>query len=158
VTLPYSPEFAELRSNTPLLDRLRELTGGQRYEEDDILLAEAAKSGTVFRPAPERVKSLLPLWYWLIVLAAVLLLSDVAVRRLAIEPQRISERAQYVWARLRGLPVPEPMPEMVDRLQMRRLPLDAGQARAVQRFESDVVPARGLPLGADATGAPPPSA
>jgi hypothetical protein len=158
VTLPYSPEFAELRSNTPLLERLRELTGGQRYEEDEILLAETAKSGMVFRPAPERVKSLLPLWYWLIFLAAVLLLSDVAVRRLAIEPQRIVERARYVWARLRGLPVPEPMPEIVDRLQMRRSPLDAGQARAVQRFEDDTIPAGGLPLGADATSAPLPSA
>ncbi len=94
VTLPYSPEFAELASNTPLLERLRELTGGRRYEEDEILLADAAKSGAVFRPAPERVKSLLPLWYWLVYLSAVLLLADVAVRRLAIDPQRIADRSR----------------------------------------------------------------
>ncbi|HEY7311088.1 MAG TPA: VWA domain-containing protein [Gemmataceae bacterium] len=160
VTLPYSPEFAELRSNTPLLERLRELTGGRSFEEDEILLADAAKSGAVFRPAPERVKSLLPLWYWLVYLAAVLLLADVAVRRLAVEPERMAERARYVWARLRGLPVPEPRrTEEVDRLQMRR-PVGGGlaQGRAIQRFESDVIPSGGLPLGADATSSPPPAA
>ncbi|HTU22655.1 MAG TPA: VWA domain-containing protein [Gemmataceae bacterium] len=158
VTLPYSPEFAELSSNTPLLERLRELTGGQRYEEDDILLDETAKAGAVFRPAPERVKSLLPLWYWLVFLSAVLLLSDVAVRRLAIDPERIAERGRYVWARLRGLPVPEPRQEIAERLRMRRTPGGMGpaQARAVQRFESETTPTSGLPSGADATVAPPP--
>jgi Mg-chelatase subunit ChlD len=153
VTLPYSPEFAELASNTPLLERLRELTGGRRYEEDETLLTDAAQSGTAFRPAPERVKSLLPLWYWLIFLAAVLLLSDVAVRRLAVDPGRIAERVRYVWARLRGLPVPEPVREVVGRLQMRRT---ATAPRATHRFEGAALPASGLPLGADATSTPPP--
>jgi Mg-chelatase subunit ChlD len=156
VTLPYSPEFADLTSNTPLLERLCELTGGQRYEEDDILLADAAKSGTVFRRAPERVKSLLPLWYWLVFLSAVLLVADVAVRRLAMDTHRLAERGRYVWARLRGQPVPEPMQEVVDRLQMRRTLPGATPTRAVQRFESDTLPASGLPFGADATSVPPP--
>jgi hypothetical protein len=155
VTLPYSPEFAELVSNTPLLERLRELTGGHTYVEDEILLADAAESGTVFRSAPERVKSLLPLWYWLVFLAAVLLLSDVAVRRLAISPERIAERARYIWARLRGLPVPEPLhAEVVERLQMRRQPPGVGSMRASQRFEDDTLPAGGFPTGADAASAP----
>ena len=157
VTLPYSPEFAELTSNTPLLDRLCERTNGRRYEEDEALLAETAKAGTVFRPAPERVKSLLPLWYWLVFLSAVLLLSDVAVRRVAVDPHRIAERGRYVWARLRGLPVPEPRQEIAERLHMRPSPLGGVSARAVQRFESETLPIGGLPLGADATGAPPPT-
>jgi hypothetical protein len=158
VTLPYSPEFAELTSNTPLLERLRELTGGQRYEEDDILLTDAAKKGTVFRPAPERVKSLLPLWYWLVFLSAVLLLSDVAVRRLAIDPRRMAERGQYVWARLRGQPVPEPRQEITDRLRMPPGLPGTAQARAGQRFEGQTPRAGGLPLGADAGATPPLSA
>jgi hypothetical protein len=156
VTLPYSPEFAELSSNTPLLERLRELTGGQRFEEDDVLLAETAKAGTVFRPAPERVKSLRPLWYWLVFLSAVLLLSDVAVRRLAVDPHRIAERSRYAWARLRGQPVPEPQQEVADRLQMRP-PEGPAAARAGQRFQSETAPAGALPLGAEATSAPPPT-
>ncbi len=155
VTLPYSPEFAELVSNTPLLERLRELTGGRSYVEDEILLADAAEPGAVFRPAPERVKSLLPLWYWLVFLAAVLFLSDVAVRRLALSPERIAERARYIWARLRGLPVPEPMhTEVVERLQMRWHPPGM---RSTQRFEGETRPVGGLPAGADAASAPPAS-
>jgi hypothetical protein len=129
VTLPYSPEYAELSSNTPLLERLRERSGGRRYEEDETLLTATAKEGTVFRPAPERVKSLLPLWYWLVFLSAVLLLSDVAVRRLAVDPHKLAERGRYVWARLRGLPVPEPRQESVERLHMRRAP--AAPERAI---------------------------
>jgi hypothetical protein len=88
-------------------------------------------------------------------LSAVLLLSDVAVRRLAVDPERITERGQYVWARLRGLPVPEPRQEITERLQMRR-PAGPTEARAGQRFESEYRPTGPLPLGADATGASPP--
>jgi hypothetical protein len=88
-------------------------------------------------------------------LSAVLLLSDVAVRRLAVDPERIAERGQYVWARLRGLPVPEPKQEIAERLQMRR-PAGPSPARAGQRFEGGTTTAGALPLGADATGAPPP--
>jgi hypothetical protein len=155
VTLPYSPEFADLASNTPLLERLREVTGGRRYEEDEVLLADAAKSGIVFRPAPERVKSLQPLWYWLVFLSAVLLLSDVAVRRLAVDPERIAQRSRYVWARLRGLPVPEPRREVAERLQMRR-PTAMTPERAGARYDSGAMPTSGLPRGADTTSAPPP--
>jgi Mg-chelatase subunit ChlD len=155
VTLPYSPEFAELASNTPLLERIRELTDGRRYEDDETLLAEAARSGEVFRPAPERVKSLLPLWYWLVFASCVLLLCDVAVRRLAVEPERVAERARYVWARLRGLPVPEPAAvAYMDRLQTRRA--GAGAALAGRRFEGDALPA-GAPPFADVASAAPPS-
>ncbi|MGH7169855.1 MAG: hypothetical protein ACRELG_06235, partial [Gemmataceae bacterium] len=41
---------------------------------------------------------------------------------------------------------------------MQRTPpvMGTGQVQAVQRFESETMPASGLPLGADATAAPPP--
>jgi uncharacterized membrane protein len=147
VTVPYSPEYAEMTSNTPLLERLRELSGGRRYEEDEDLLSATARIGSVFRSAPERVKSLLPLWYWLVFLSAVLLVSDVAVRRLAFDPQRIAERSRYLWARLRGIPVPEPRQETVERLHA-RMPtsMDAPQTRASRRFESTTMPENSLPL------------
>ena len=38
--------------------------------------------------APATVQSLQPIWYWLVLLAGVLLFFDVAVRRIAIEPGR----------------------------------------------------------------------
>jgi Mg-chelatase subunit ChlD len=141
VTLPYSPEFAELESNTPLLDRLREMTDGDSYEEDPELLAEAARSGAVFRPPLTRSRSALPFHYWLLFLAAGLLLLDVAVRRLAFDPHEAAGKARLVWARLRGFPLPPPAPaEAVGRLRAR--PAEAAQAeRAGRRYEGGPVPA-----------------
>src|SRR5262249_25769707 len=69
VTLPYSPEFAELESNTPLLDRLREMTDGESYEEEPELLAEAARSGAVFVPAMARSRVAVRFPSWRLVLA-----------------------------------------------------------------------------------------
>src|SRR5262249_30683005 len=121
VTLPYSPEFSDLEANTVLLERLRETTGGRAYEDDAVSLEEAAKSGAVFRPAPERVRSMLPLWHWLLALACGLLLCDVAVRRLAVEPAQVAAKVRNLWARLRGRPVAEPgAPEFMARLQARK--------------------------------------
>ncbi len=80
VTLPYSPEFAELESNTALLEEIRTITGGQEYSDDAELLSEAASAGTVFRPPVVRSRSSLPFHYWLLFLAAGLLFLDVAAR------------------------------------------------------------------------------
>ncbi len=137
VTLPYSPEYSDLEANTVLLERLRETTGGRAYEDEDVALEEAAKSGMVFRPAPERVRSLLPLWHWLLALACGLLLGDVAVRRLAVEPAQVAAKARNLWARLRGRPVAEPAaPEFMARLQARKAQVgEALGGRAARRFE-----------------------
>ncbi len=108
ITLPYSPEFADLESNTPLLRRIQELTGGRLYQDEDRALADAARSGDVFRRGLPVVESLLPLWPWLIVLAGLLLFADVAVRRIALDLTEPKYQAARLWARLRGLPVPEP--------------------------------------------------
>ncbi len=126
VTVPYSPEFADLESNTPLLDRLREMTDGKAYTDDEELLAEAAKAGAVFRPPVERPKSALPFHYWLLFLAAGVLLLDVAVRRLAFDANETAEAARVLWARLRGLPLPPPQPTAaVGRLRARQAPAAA---------------------------------
>jgi Mg-chelatase subunit ChlD len=154
VTLPYSPEFADLESNTTLLERLREATGGQTYADDDAALAEATRSGEVFRPSLGRVKSLLPLWHWLLFLTGVLLFFDVAVRRLAVDGKALVEKAALAWARLRGLPVaPSGRPEFLERLQTRQEQLAAG-GRAGRRFEG--APGSGgiAPMIADATAPP----
>jgi Mg-chelatase subunit ChlD len=157
VTLPYSPEFADLESNTTLLERLREMTGGQTYADDDAALAEAARSGAVFRPGRGEVKSLLPLWHWLLFLTGVLLFFDIAVRRLAVDGKALVEKAAYVWARLRGLPIlPSGRPEFMERLQTRQEQMAAG-GRTGRRFE-DTPGSGGIgPTIADVT-APPPAA
>src|SRR5262249_2101837 len=42
VTIPYSPEFADLESNTALMEKLRALTGGKSFADDDEALDSAA--------------------------------------------------------------------------------------------------------------------
>ncbi len=158
VSLPYSPEFSELESNTALLERIRELTDGRRYDDDDAALAEAVKSGDVFRAGPDRVKSLLPLWHWLLFAAGTLLFFDVAVRRVAVDPARVRETSERVWARLRGRSLAPPPAEFFERLRSRKAAVDEGLARpavAARRFEA-AEPAGPAPAAADAASAPAP--
>src|SRR5207253_3168962 len=49
VTVPYSPEFADMESNTALLEKLRDMTGGRSIADDPARLGEAAQGGEVFR-------------------------------------------------------------------------------------------------------------
>lgn len=137
VTLPYSPEFADLESNTTLLDRLRDLTDGRSYEDDADVLAVAAKAGSAFRPPVERPKSALPFHYWLLFLAAGLLLLDVAVRRLAFDGKEVAEGAKRIWARLRGKPMPPPQPATLGRLRAR---VSGGEGeKATRRYQGGPV-------------------
>jgi hypothetical protein len=101
VTVPYSPEFADLEPNPSLLRHLAELTGGNVYAEDDAELAKVARAGTVFRLAPSTTKSLLPFWASLILVAGVLLVLDVAVRRIALDPAVVWTASRDRWRRLR---------------------------------------------------------
>jgi uncharacterized membrane protein len=157
VTLPYSPEFADTESNTTLLEHIRDLTDGQSYEDADAPLTAAARSGEVFRRGPDRVKSQLPLWYWLLFVAGVLLFFDVAVRRIAVEPAKAREVAINVWSRLRGRSVVAAPQEFFERLRSRKTAVGEGLARptAARRFEASE-DAAAAPAGADASAAPAP--
>ncbi len=148
VTLSYSPEFAMVETNEPLLKRLAEITEGKAYADDDEALAEAVRAGELFRRAPERVKSALPFYFWLLFLAGGLLFLDVASRRLAFDPAAVAEQGERTWARLRGFPAPPPrIAESVGRLQARR-PVGEEVARG-RRFEGSL--RLDVPSGADAT-------
>ncbi|HEX4588989.1 MAG TPA: VWA domain-containing protein, partial [Gemmataceae bacterium] len=57
VTLPYSPEFADLESNTALLDKLATMTDGNVYNESSKSLDEAVRRGEVFRKSPITAQS-----------------------------------------------------------------------------------------------------
>jgi uncharacterized membrane protein len=157
VTLPYSPEFTETESNTALLERIRELTDGRRYDDDDAALAAAAKAGEVFRSGPDRVKNLLPLWHWLVFVAGVLLFFDVAVRRIALDPAKVRETAGRAWARVRGRTLLPQQEEFFERLRSRKAAVSEGLVRptAARRFEATEA-ATDAPTAADATEAPPP--
>jgi uncharacterized membrane protein len=146
VTIPYSPEFAEMESNTALLQRLRDLTGGTTIPDNDEALARAARSGEVFRPLEAGNLSMLPLWPWLALLAGVCLFFDVAVRRIAVDPTEVSEKLRAGWARLRGRgAAAAAMPQFLDRLKTRKVQVGEAidKGRATRRFEADALPSGG---------------
>jgi uncharacterized membrane protein len=159
VTIPYSPEFADLESNTALLERLRDMTGGKSLAED--LLEKAARANdsavaadlaaNVFRSGLPQFKNLQPVWFWLIFATGLLLFFDVAIRRIAVQPAEVSAAAERVWSRLRGRPSQTAQtPQFIDRLQSRKAQVSEAldQLRAARRFEP-VAQGAAAPAGAD---------
>jgi hypothetical protein len=102
VTISYSPEFADLETNAGMLKTLATITGGNVYQEDSKIFREVAQTGELYRLAPEVVRSLLPLWYWLVFIGCVLLLVDVANRRITVEAAEVRMYAQRTWHKLRS--------------------------------------------------------
>lgn len=159
VTVPYSQEFADLESNTPLMRRLAEATGGKFYTDDESLLSELARSGDVFRPTPRVIRAVRPFWYWLVFAAGLLLLADVAVRRVSIEWEELSRGAEKLWTSLRTERVAAQETAAMDRLRERKRAVAEAieRERAARRFEPGTTPAAPAPAGADESlQAPPP--
>jgi uncharacterized membrane protein len=144
VTLPYSPEFADLESNTALLRRLSEITGGNVYAEDEATLSDVVRKGEVFRKTAAVAQSPQPIWYWLVLLAGLGLFFDVAVRRIAVEPAEVSSAAAKLWTKLRGGAETEAAtPVFIERLKSRKAEIGESleRARAARRFDSGAEPA-----------------
>jgi uncharacterized membrane protein len=153
VTIPYSPEFSDLESNPRLLEGLATLTGGNVYKDKDTSLAEAAHAGVVFRLSGlPPAKNLQPVWYWLLLLAGIGFLFDVAVRRLAIDSAQVAGAVQRGWLYLRGrAAVVAAAPQFLDRLKTRKAQVaeTLERSRGARRFEAPVeTTATAAPLGA----------
>jgi hypothetical protein len=155
VTVPYSPEFAEMESNPALLEKLREITAGHSYAEDDGALRRAARSGEVFRAVPANQPSLQPLWPWFVLLTALCLVLDIAVRRVALEPRVGWAKALTLWQRLRREPIVA-APEFLARLQSRKAQVDESLARqqGARKFEGGDVATGPLPTATEGIPAP----
>jgi hypothetical protein len=152
VTVPYSPEFADLESNTPLLRRLAEATGGNFYTDDEAELAELAASKDLFREAPRTVRALLPFWYWLVFAAGILLLFDVAVRRISIEWPEVRAVATRTWGSLRAAKDETRDSAALGKLLRRKQQVEEAidRSRAARRFDPTAAPAADpAPAGAD---------
>jgi uncharacterized membrane protein len=163
VTVPYSPEFADLESNTALLEKLRDMTGGQTIGEEKLARAadpsapdaesiSAGLAAQVYRTGLPQFRNLQPIWFWLLFLTGVLFFFDIAVRRIAIEPAEVSAHAQRLWERLRRrAAAAAATPQFIDRLQSRKAQVsqELDQLRAVRRFEPGDHEAA-APVGADA--------
>ncbi|MBX3394894.1 MAG: VWA domain-containing protein [Phycisphaerae bacterium] len=84
VTVAYSPEFAEVRSNTGLLRSVAETTGGRVLSTDDPKKTFDVSAFTEFR-TPR------PIERELFIATIALLIFDVAVRRIAIRREAVAE-------------------------------------------------------------------
>src|SRR5262249_38810620 len=138
VTISYSPEYADLQTNTDLLEKLRALTEGETYADADESLEKTSASGMVFRKAPAFSRSLQPIWYWLLVATAVLLFFDVASRRISIEFGAVVAALVAGWDRLRGRSLSARQePEFIDRLKARKAQVGESidQGKKGRRYE-----------------------
>jgi uncharacterized membrane protein len=139
VTIPYSPEFAEMESNPGLLEKIKDLTGGKSYRDDADALEAGARAADVFRATPQSHASLQPLWPWLVFLTALCLLLDVAVRRIAIQPEKVWADAVTQWQRVRGQAhADEKLPEYIERLKSRKAQVGdtMDKQKAGRKFEA----------------------
>lgn len=136
--VPYSPEYADLESNPKLLQQLSELTGGKSYSDRDDW-PQLARDRDLFRDAPKTVRSLLPFWYWLVFAAGVVLLADVANRRVSLEWAELRRGAEKLWGTLRAKP--EAGDESAGLGQLLRRKQSASEEidrkRAARKFEVD---------------------
>ena len=150
VTVSYSPEYADLESNTPLLKTISRITGGKVFSEEDDELNQLVRGGDLFRSAPDAVRAFRPLWYWLVFAAGFGLLIDVGVRRIAIDAQELRAAGERVWSRLRQ--VAESKADYFERLRQRKGKSDEAieREKAERRFEGVSVPHIRPPAGADA--------
>ena len=154
ITLPYSPEFCRPGEQHRASWRRSAADGragvrGQRPRPG----RGARATGAVFRGGLPRVKSLLPLWPWLVLLAGLLLFLDVAARRIAVDMAEVKPVLTRFWARLRGHEVAEAgRVQYLERLQSRRSSRKRSASQPAIRGPNK----QRSPLIADASGMSPP--
>ncbi len=156
VSVPYSDEFKELKSNPEKLREIATLTDGKeltwRYRKDgridmDRTLAEA----DVFRRDPKLTppSSFTDLWPPLLWLASCLFLGDVAVRRVSPDFARMRRSVSDAWVKLRGEEV-APRTEYMEKLRGRKAEVaeQLDRTRPATRFEAPptVIPESTAPV------------
>jgi hypothetical protein len=90
--LSYSPEYQRLDSNPDLLTRLVALTNGKIASSDP---------GDVFTHDLKSTRGSRPIWPWLLLIAALLLPFDIAVRRLIITKQDLAKIREWIVSRVK---------------------------------------------------------
>jgi uncharacterized membrane protein len=144
VSVPYSDEYRELRSNPATLETIASLTNGQvanwKYRPDGrVDLQRTIDSADHFRRDPSLVNppSYTDMWPNLLWLAAVMFLGDVAVRRVAPDVARIRRTVADQWKKIRGQEVAPPV-EYMEKLKGRKAEVaeQLDRSRAATRFEA----------------------
>ena len=118
------------------------MTGGNSHTDEEDLL-KLAQSGEVYRDALSATRAVLPFWFWLVFLASIALVSDVAVRRISFERQEVALGSTRLWRRLRtGASEPQTTGDAnLDRLLGRK-------RRVGESLDADLARKRFTPTGA----------
>jgi uncharacterized membrane protein len=155
VSVPYSDEYRELKSNPATLETIADLAHGKvlewKYRRDGrgVDLQRTLDTGDVFRRDKylQPPRSFTDLWPTLLWLAACLFLGDVAVRRVAPDVDRIKKLVADGWEKLRGREV-APATDYMEKLKSRKAEVDdqLDRSRAATRFEAPPLPAGTVPV------------
>jgi uncharacterized membrane protein len=153
ISVPYSDEYRELRSNPTTLETVAQLTDGQLVTwkngpDGRIDLARTLGGVDHFRRDPGLInpRSFAALWPSLLWLAACLFLGDVAVRRIAPDTDRMKAAIRNEWRKFRGLDV-EKSSEYLDKLKTRKAEVgeQLDRSRFATRFDPTAQPPAGAP-------------
>jgi hypothetical protein len=143
VSVPYSDEYRELRSNPTTLETLASLTDGEVVSTRSTADGRFAQSVDHFRRDAKLInpRSYSGLWPTLLWLAACLFLGDVAVRRIAVDFGWIKQTVMNEWKKLRG-EEPTTASEYMDKLRSRKAEVDEqlDRTRTAPRTEGPALP------------------
>jgi len=164
VSVPYSDEYRELRSDPTSLQTAASLTDGvevamKAAPDGRIDLARTLDGVDHFRRDPGLVipRAFRPLWPVLLWSAALLFLGDVAARRIAVDPARLRRSLADGWRKLRG-EEPEPRTDYLDQLKSRKAEVgeQLDRPRFASKFQADEPPPSEPGAAGPPTAGPPP--
>jgi uncharacterized membrane protein len=144
VSVPYSDEYRELKSNPGTLETIADLTNGQvlswkKRPDGTVDLAATLQTTQPFRrdQYTQTPRGLSPLWPLLLLASAVMFLGDVAVRRVSPDFDRMFKLIKDQYAKLRGREV-APRVEYMEKLKSRKAEVtdQIDRSRASTRFEA----------------------
>jgi uncharacterized membrane protein len=121
VSVPYSDEYRELRSNPTALETLANITDGEVVSTRTAPDGRFVQPVDHFRRDPKLInpRSFAALWPILLWLAACLFLVDVAVRRVALDVGWVRQTVVNEWKKLRGQEVATAS-DYMDKLKSRK--------------------------------------
>ncbi len=157
VSVPYSDEYRELRSNPTTLETLASVTDGKvgswKVAPDGrVDLQRTVQTADHFRRDAGLInpRSFAPLWPTLLWLAACLFLGDVAVRRIALDGDAIKLAIMKEWQKIRGREVATAS-DYMDKLRSRKAEVDEQLDRSKNAPRAESAP---LFVPSETPGAP----
>jgi uncharacterized membrane protein len=157
ISVPYSDEYRELKSNPGTLETIASLTNGEvlswkRRPDGSLDMARTLADSKPFRrdAYTQTPRGLSPLWPLLLFGSAVLFLCDVAIRRVSPDFERMRKLINDQWEKLRGREV-APQPEYMEKLKSRKAEVSDAidRSRTATRYEA--------PTPSDMEGSPIPN-